>query len=369
MIKVPLIDLPGQVRPFKARILKDWALILERGAYINGPHGKAFEAELAAYLGARFVVGCNSGTDALVLSLRALGVGPGHSVLVPAFSFFATAEAVSLVGARPVFCDILPDSFLLDPEDALRRLTPDCRAAIPVHLFGRVFDVAGFRARLKAAGRPDLRILEDGCQSLGAELKGRKAGALGDAAAISFYPTKNLAAAGDAGALATDDADLAALARRLREHGMPRRYEHTEIGYNSRLDELQAAVLRRKLPKLDVWTRRRRELATAYARVLKGLPLGLPAQAAGDCWHQYTVRVPGGRRDALRDHLAAAGIGTSVFYPVCMHQQAPYAAGAPALPVAEAAAREVLSLPMFPGLTAAQMRAVGAAVRGFYAGR
>jgi dTDP-4-amino-4,6-dideoxygalactose transaminase len=366
MNKVPLIDLPAQVKPLKAAILKDWAAALDAGAYINGAHVKGFEAELAAYLGVKHVVACNSGTDALLLMLRGLGIGKGDEVIVPTFSFFATAEVVSLAGGKPVFCDILADSYLLDPADALRRLSPRTKAIMPVHLFGRVFDVAALRRALDKAGRKDVLILEDAAQSLGAVSKGRKAAALGKAAGISFYPTKNLAAAGDAGALATDDADLAQAARRLREHGMPVRYTHTEIGYNSRLDELQAAVLRHKLPRLDRWNAARRQKAASYAKLLKGLPLGLPVQGEGDVWHQYTVRVPGGKRDALREHLVAAGIGCSVFYPVCMHQQKPYQKGAPKLPVAEQAAREVLSLPMFPELTAAQQKAVAEAVRAFY---
>jgi dTDP-4-amino-4,6-dideoxygalactose transaminase len=365
---VPLIDLAAQVRPLRAGILKDWARILDSGAYINGAHGKGLEAELASYLGVKFVVGCNSGTDALLLILRAMGVGPGDEVLVPAFSFFASAEAVSLAGAKPVFCDIVAGGFLLDAADAVRRLTPRTRAVMPVHIFGKVFDVAALKARLKKAGRPDVAVIEDACQSLGATtLKGgRKSGSLGRAAAISFYPTKNLSAAGDAGALATDDAELAAAARRLREHGSPQRYVHTEIGYNSRLDELQAAVLRRKLPRLDRWIAARRRHALAYGRLLKGLPLVLPAPAPGDAWHQYTVRVPGGKRDALREHLAAAGVSSAVFYPACMHQQKPYAAGAPKLPVAEKAATEVLSLPIFPEMSAGQLAEVAGAVRRFY---
>jgi len=367
-VKVPLIDLAAQARPLKAAILKDWARILDQGAYINGEHGRLFEAELAAHLGVKFVVGCNSGTDALVLALRAAGVGPGDEVIVPAFSFFATAEAVSLVGAAPVFCDIVADSFLLDTGEAMKRLGPRCKAVLPVHLFGRVFDVDGLKARLRKAGRGDLAVIEDACQSLGASRAG-KPGPLvrGLASAISFYPTKNLSAAGDAGALATDDADLAALARRLREHGSPKRYVHTEIGYNSRLDELQAAVLRRKLPKLDRWVAARRRHALSYGRLLKGLPLGLPAQAPGDAWHQYTVRVPEGKREALREHLALNGVASSVFYPVCMHQQGPYAARAPKLPEAERAAAEVLSLPFFPEMSAGQLAAVADAVRRFYA--
>jgi dTDP-4-amino-4,6-dideoxygalactose transaminase len=366
-VKVPLIDLAAQVRPLKAAILKDWARILDGGAYINGVHLKSLEAELASYMGVRFVVGCNSGTDALVLALRALGIGPGDEVLVPAFSFFASAEAVSLVGAKPVFCDIVADSFLLDPFEVVRKLTPRTRGVMPVHLFGRVFDVEDLKARLKKAGRHEVAVIEDACQSLGASRPGGKAAVQGAAAAISFYPTKNLAAAGDAGALATDDEKLANLARRLREHGMPQRYVHTEIGYNSRMDEVQAAVLRRKLPKLDAYVALRRRHALSYTRLLKGLPLGLPAQGSGGAWHQYTVRVPGGRREALREHLAGLGIGSSVFYPVCMHQQKPYAVRAPKLPVAERAAAEVLSLPFFPELSASQISAVAAAVRQFYA--
>jgi dTDP-4-amino-4,6-dideoxygalactose transaminase len=367
LIGVPLIDLPAQVRPLKAAILKDWAEALDKGAYINGPHGKAFEAELAQYLGVKHVVGCNSGTDALLLAVRALGIGPGDEVLVPSFSFFATAEVVSLAGAKPVFCDIRPDSYLLDLGEVKKKLTRRTKAVMPVHLFGRIFDVAELQALLKRLKRPDVKVIEDSAQALGALAKGKRAGALGDAAGISFYPTKNLAAAGDAGALAIHDDTVAATARRLREHGMPVRYTHSEIGYNSRLDELQAIALRHKLPRLDRWNAARRERAARYAKLFKGLPLGLPQQGAGDVWHQYTVRVKDGRREALRQHLVAAKIGCSVFYPTGMHSQAPYAKGAPKLPVTEAAGAEVLSLPMFPELTAAQQGAVAKAVREFYA--
>jgi dTDP-4-amino-4,6-dideoxygalactose transaminase len=364
---VPLIDLSLQVKPVKAAILKDWAEALDKGAYINGPHGKALEAELAKFLGVKHVVGCNSGTDALLLAVRALGIGPGDEVLVPSFSFFATAEVVSLAGAKPVFCDIRPDSCLLDLGEVRKKLTRRTKAIMPVHLFGRVFDVAELKALLKKAGRADVKVIEDTAQALGATLKGKRAGSLGEAAGISFYPTKNLAAAGDAGALATNDDAVAATARRLREHGMPQRYTHTEIGYNSRLDELQAIALRHKLPLLDRWNAARRQRAERYAKLFKGLPLGLPQQGAGDVWHQYTVRVKGGKREALRQHLVAAKIGCSVFYPTGMHQQKPYAKGAPKLPVTEAAGAEVLSLPMFAELTAAQQSTVAKAVREFFA--
>lgn len=364
---VPMIDLGAQVKPIRKGVLKDWAEILDKTAYIHGPHGKAFEAELAAYLGVKHVVGCNSGTDALLLALRALQVGPGDEVIVPAFSFFATAEVVSLCGAKPVFCDIEPGSFLLNLGDVKKKLNLKTRAIMPVHLFGRAFDVPALKSLLKQARRSDVAIVEDTAQALGATLGRAKAGALGDAAGISFYPTKNLSAAGDAGALATNSDTLAAAARRLREHGMPVRYTHSEIGYNSRLDELQAAVLRRKLPLLDRWNKGRSAAAERYHKLLKGLPLGLPVQPKGGVWHQYTVRVAGGRRDALAAQLRERGIGCAVFYPTGMHQQAPYAQNRPHLPETEAAGAQVLSLPMFPQLSAAQQSRVADAIRDFFA--
>lgn len=364
---VPMIDLGAQVKPIRKAVLKDWAQILDKTAFIHGPHGKAFEAELAKYLGVKHVVGCNSGTDGLLLALRALQVGPGDEVIVPAFSFFATAEVVSLCGAKPVFCDIEPGSFLLSLDQVKKKLNLRTRAIMPVHLFGRPFDVPALKALLKQAKRSDVAIVEDTAQALGAVLGGVKAGAMGDAAGISFYPTKNLSAAGDAGALATNSDTLAAAARRLREHGMPVRYTHSEIGYNSRLDELQAAVLRRKLPLLDGWNKARAAAALRYHKLLKDLPLVLPAQPKGGVWHQYTVRVAGGRRDALSAHLREQGIGNAVFYPTGMHQQAPYAGNRPKLPETEAAGTQVLSLPMYPQLVAKQQARVAAAIRDYFA--
>jgi dTDP-4-amino-4,6-dideoxygalactose transaminase len=362
-----MIDLRAQLKGLKAGILKDWAAALDNAAYINGPHGKAFEAALAKYLGVKHVVGCNSGTDALLLALRAVGVGPGDEVVVPGFSFFASAEVVSLCGATPVFCDINDADFMLDLGDAARKLSKRTKAVMPVHLFGRAYDVEALRAMLKKRGRADVAVIEDSAQALGAKLRGRRAGAMGTASGISFYPTKNLSAAGDAGALATDDDALAAAARRLREHGMPKRYTHSEIGYNSRLDELQAAVLRRKLPKLDAWNAGRRRAAGRYSALLKGLPLRLPAQVAGDVWHQYTVRVAAERRDALVAHLQANGIGCAVFYPAGMHKQAPYLRLKASLPRTDRAASEVVSLPMYPQLSLAQQKRVAAVIRGFFA--
>jgi dTDP-4-amino-4,6-dideoxygalactose transaminase len=363
---VPLLDLVAQLKPLKAAILKDWAQALEKGQFINGPHGHALESELAAYLGCAAVAGCNSGTDALFLILRALDIGPGDEVLVPAFSFFATAEAVSLVGAKPVFCDIEPSTYLLSLAEVSKKLTSRTKAVMPVHLFGLPMDLQPL-AQLLQKKRSKAVIVEDTAQAVGAMVRGKRAGALGVAAGISFYPTKNLSAAGDAGAVATHDKALAARVKRLREHGMPQRYHHDEIGYNSRLDELQAIVVRHKLKHLDPWNAARRGLAARYHVGLQGLPLGLPLQHPGAVWHQYTLRVPQGKREALREHLAKAGIASAVFYPIPMHRQKPYLKGAPRLPESERAADEVLSLPVFPELSAAQQGRVVSAIQRFYA--
>lgn len=363
---VPLIDLPAQVAPLKKAILNDWANALDKGQFIHGPHGTALETELAAYLGCAATVGCNSGTDALFLILRALDIGPGDEVLVPAFSFFATAEAVSLVGAKPVFCDIDHGTFLLSLEEVGKKLTARTKAVMPVHLFGLPMDLQPLAKLLEKRRASKVVIVEDTAQAVGATVRGKHAGALGVAAGISFYPTKNLSAAGDAGAVATHDKALAARVKRLREHGMPQRYHHDEIGYNSRLDELQAIVVRHKLKHLDKWNAARRGLAARYDLGLRGLPVGLPLQHPGAVWHQYTLRVPGGRREALRQHLQEAGVASAVFYPIPMHKQKPYLKLAPKLPVAEQAAAEVLSLPIFPEMSAAQQGRVITAIHRFY---
>jgi dTDP-4-amino-4,6-dideoxygalactose transaminase len=363
---VPLIDLKAQLRPLKARILKGWASALDTGTFINGPAVQAFEAEAAKFAGARFAIACNSGTDALYILLRALGVGPGDEVLVPAFSFFATAEAVSLVGAKPVFCDIRADDFLLDLNEVRAKLSDRSKAVIPVHLFGLPMDLRPLKELCK--GR-NIKILEDTAQAFGARTPEGMAGACGDAGALSFYPTKNLNACGDAGLMLTNDPETARLARELKEHGSPQRYVHRQIGYNSRMDELQAIALRIKLPLLRKWNAARAKAAASYAKGLAGLPLVLPMQDKACVWHQYTVRVSGGRRDQLKAHLAKLGIASAVFYPEPMHVQTPYAASAPHLKVAESAGREVLSLPMFAEIKPAQLKAVVDGIKSFYAGR
>jgi dTDP-4-amino-4,6-dideoxygalactose transaminase len=325
--------------------------VLRSGRFISGPNVAALEEELASYLGTAHAVTVNSGTDALVIGLRSMGIGPGDEVVTSPFSFFATAEAVSAVGATPVFADIDPVTLTLDPDDVEAKLTARTRAVIPVHLFGQAADLDRLGA---LAHRHGLRVLEDVAQAAGALLHGRRLGTFGDAGAFSFFPTKNLGAFGDGGLLVTDDDDLAAVARMLRTHGGVAKYRNELVGYNSRLDELQAAVLRVKLPGLDRSNQRRREVAARYAARLRGIPgLGLPVERPGAChvYHQYTVRIGGGRRDELRRHLAEDGIATMVYYPVPIHRLPVYAHRAVAgLPHAEQAADEVLSLPMWPDL-------------------
>jgi len=365
-VKVGLLNLPRQLKPLRKGILKGWAETLDRGSYIMGPHVKALEAECAKALSVKYALGCNSGTDALVILLRAAGCGPGDEVLVPAFSFFATAEAVSLVGAKPVFCDVRHSDLCLDIQDVKRRITRKTKAVIPVHLFGVPFDTRALRALLAGKAKQKVAIIEDACQAIGARAASGPVGGLGFGAAFSFYPTKNLGAAGDAGLITTDDEAVATACRELRDHGSLKRYYHRVIGYNSRLDELQAVVLRAKLPKLASWNKKRASVAKAYLKGMQGLPLTLPPADARSVWHQFTIRLDASKRDALKAHLESRGIGCAVFYPVPMHLQAPYKAKAPRLPQAERAAHEVLSLPIYAELNAPEIKAVIQGVRSFF---
>ena len=361
---IPMLDLVAELDEFGDEIAEALRAVLDSGRYVLGPEVEAFEREAAEFLGARFAVGLNSGTDALAIGLRALGVGPGDEVVTTGFSFFATAEAIAAAGAVPVFADIEPDGFNLDPGALEARVGPRTRAILPVHLFGypAAMDEIG-----AVAERHGLPVLEDAAQAFGARLGARRAGTLGHAAAFSFYPSKNLGALGDAGLLVTGDPDVAARARSLRDHGAgPRRYENETLGYNSRLDELQAAALRVKLRRLEEFNARRRRAAQAYAERLAALPGGragepsgiaLPAERAGahHVFHQYTVRLPAARRDAVRAALARAGIASEVYYPRTLAQLAPFARQECELPRAESAAREVLSLPIGPTLADPQI--------------
>ena len=363
-MKVPLIDLPREYHTIAPEIDRAIHDVVTGGQFILGPEVKAFEKEFAAYCGAEHAIGVASGTDALRLALEALGVGPGDEVIVPAFTFVATAEVVSQLGAVPIFADVEPRFFGLEAADVERRLTPRTRAVVPVHLYGHPADVSALRRITDPRG---IWVVEDAAQAVGADYDGRRVGSLGHVACFSFFPTKNLGAYGDGGALTTSDDGLAARLRLLRQHGSRVKYVHEGPGWCSRLDEIQAAVLRVKLRHLETWTERRRALAATLRQALSGLPLTLPAEGptARHVYHLFTVRTP--RRDALREHLEREGIATAVHYPVPVHRQPVYrAAASTALPVSEQASAEVLSLPFFPEMRADEVDAVVAAVQAFF---
>jgi dTDP-3-amino-3,4,6-trideoxy-alpha-D-glucose transaminase len=348
-VSIPLFATRAAVEPLLDEVAERQRRVLESGRYVLGPEVEAFEAELAGYLGVRHCVGLASGTDALAIGLRALGVGPGDEVVVPAFTYYATAEAVAAIGAVPVFCDVDPSTMTMTAATAEPALGERAAALLPVHLFG---NPAPMGELLELARDRDLRLLEDAAQAVGAEYGGRKAGALADAGAFSFFPSKNLGGFGDGGALVTDDNEVAALARRLRSHGSDDRRLHLEVGYNSRLDELQAAGLRVLLPHLDEWSRARRAVATAYAKGGLGDVLLLPAETEGglSCYHLYVVRSD--RRDEIAAALAAEGIETRSYYTTPVHRQPAMAGHAPngELLVSERAAATSLALPMGPAL-------------------
>ncbi len=378
-LTVPFLDLRAQDRTVGAAVRAAIAEVLATQQFVLGPHVARFEAAMAAYCGVPHAIGVGSGTDALVLALAALGVGPGTAVLTTPFSFFATASAIVRLGARPLFADIDPRTFTLDPasaEAALAHAPLPVVGMLPVHLFGRLAAMDRLGA---LAARHGLWIVEDAAQAVGARVGDRRAGAWGRAGCLSFYPTKNLGGLGDGGMVLTADAALAARVRRDRHHGQVSPYEHAAVGLCSRLDALQAAALGAKLPHLERWNARRREVAGRYAAAFAaaglagtpGAPLVLP-EPAGEAhvFHQYVVRARG--RDALAAHLAHRGVGTQVYYPTPLHRQ-PALAAAALTPVplleAERAAAEVLALPIYPELTAAQVTQVVEAVADFYRGR
>jgi dTDP-4-amino-4,6-dideoxygalactose transaminase len=360
-----MLDVSRENKRLEAEIDAALAEVCRSGAFVHGPACAKFEAAMADYCGTKHAVGCASGSDALLLALLALGVGPGDEVIVPSFTFFATASAVWRLGAKPVFADIRPDTFNLDPADVLYKLTTATKAIIPVHLFGHCAQMDEIWQIVTAArGIP---IIEDACQAIGAAYRGRRAGSLGTAAAFSFYPTKNLGGFGDGGLITTNDGELAAKLRVLRDHGQQPRYYHHFVGLNSRLDALQAAVLSVKLPRLDGWAAARAAHAARYEEEFaeRGLEdlIVAPSVAEGcrHVWNQYTVRVQDGRRDALQKYLADRKIGSAIYYPVPLHLQQCFAAlgyEEGSLPVTEQACREVLSLPVYPELTGAEQDTV-----------
>ncbi len=449
---IPILDLKRQYASIKPEIDAAIQRVVESGRFILGPEVEALEKEIAAYCGVKHAIGVASGTDALLLSLRAVGIGPGDGVIVPSFTFFATAGVVHNVGATPIFCDIDPRTFNLDP-DSVREIMargpwpvasgtpqgipPTChkpqatgditchsphatcastgrnpqatsctpKAVIPVHLYGQMADMD---AIMELAHEFGLYVIEDAAQSIGAEYVGqvassqwpvdegsppptshtpqatrhspqatrhkpqaKKAGTIGHLGCFSFFPTKNLGAYGDGGMVVTDDDELAERVRMLRVHGSKPKYYHHIVGYNSRLDALQAAILRAKLPHLDAWTAARGRIAGRYDELLAGVPgIELPYRAAGrtHIFHQYTIRVADGKRDALHEHLKAQGIGTEIYYPLPLHLQQCFAHlgyQEGDLPESEKASREALSLPMFPELTDEEQAFVTNAIRSF----
>lgn len=370
---LPLLDLNRGHSPLREEILAAIAGVVDSGRFLFGPDCERLESSVAALCGVDHAVGCASGSDALLLALMALDVGPEDEVIVPSFTFFATASAPWRLGATPVFVDIDPLTLNLDPAQISAAITPRTKAIIPVHLFGQCADMAPI---LTIAQARAIHVVEDAAQAIGAKYFGQAAGSLADVGCLSFYPTKNLGGFGDGGMLTTSSDALASRLRLLAAHGMSPRYFHQEVGVNSRLDSLQAAVLNVKFTRLAAWTIARQENAARYGELFwaAGLDevLGLPHTAAGreHVWNQYTIRVPKGRRDALRAHLSMAGIGSEIYYPLPLHRQACFASlgyGAGSLPETERAAAEVLSLPIFPELTAAEQERVVCQIGKFYA--
>ena len=407
-LPVPLLDVNAQNLPLEAELTAAFQRVLRSGQFIMGPDIAALEQEIAQMVGVKHAIGVSSGTDAILLALMSLGIGPGDEVLCPTFTFFATAGCIARVGATPVFVDVDPLTFNFDAADAARKVTLRTKAIIPVHLFGQCADMD---AVMRLAQEHNLAVIEDAAQSLGAVYKGRAAGAIGQFGAYSFFPSKNLGALGDAGMLVANDDALADKARLLRTHGSRPKYFHKHIGGNFRLDSLQAAFLRVKLPHYRDYTARRQANAAWYTEKLSKipgavlatdanhqssiinhqlptliLPVALPDRGTAGptsssnletrtstleslhIWNQYTLRVLGaGRRDALRKHLADRGIATEIYYPVPMHRQEcfAYLAAQNSCPVATQLADEVLSIPIFPELTEAQRRDVVDAISAF----
>jgi dTDP-4-amino-4,6-dideoxygalactose transaminase len=368
-IKVPLLDLEAQHRPLRAELLAAITRVCDSQRFIQGPEVEALEQELAAFLGVRHAIGVSSGTDALLMALMALGIGAGDEVITTSYSFFATAGSIARVGARPVFVDIDRSTWNIDASAVEAAITPKTKAIIPVHLFGQSADL---RPILDIARRASLPIIEDAAQAIGARYDGKPVGTWGTVGCFSFFPSKNLGAFGDAGLVTTADADLAERLRMLREHGGHTKYEHAIVGGNFRLDALQAAVLRVKLPHLPAWSAARQRNAARYRTLFAeaglssrvALPIEVPGRT--HTYNQFVVRVAD--RDRLRTHLDKEGIGTEVYYPIPLHLQECFASSGHrrgAFPVAEAAAAEALALPIYGDLVAGQQQHVVDAIRTF----
>lgn len=351
---IPAFDIKQQYSIIEAEVSAAVLEVLASGRYIGGPIVANFEQQFADYTGVSECVGCNSGTDALFLALRALNIGAGDEVITTPFTFIATAEVISAVGAVPVFVDIDPTTFNLSVEQVAAAITSKTKAIIPVHLFGQLVDMT---ALMDVAQAHNLLVVEDCAQSTGASWAGQKVGSIGHIGCFSFYPTKNLGAYGDGGAITTNDPEIAAKLRVLKEHGQKNRYYYEEIGVNSRLDAIQAAILQIKLRYLDIWNNQRRQIASRYHQFLNQISdMIAPQELAGGMgvWNQYTIRVLGNKRDLIRAQLQERGVNTMVYYPHPLHLQPVYQSlgyKQGQLTVAEQACQEVLSLPMFPELS------------------
>ncbi len=365
-MNIPLVDLRQQYAPLKAEILEGISHVLDGMQLFLGENVQRFEAEFAAFCGARYGIGVSDGTAALHILLRAMGVGPGDEVITVSHTFIATAEAIILAGAHPVFVDIDPKTYLMDVAQVESKLTPRTKAIMPVHLYGQTVDMDPL---LELAAKHGLRVIEDACQAHGATYKGKKAGSLGDGAAFSFYYSKNLGAYGEGGLVTTSDPELARRVRMIRDHGSERRYQHEVVGWNGRLDEIQAAVLRCKLPHLDRWNEQRRKHAHQYTQLFKNGPVTTPTECPTNrhVYHLYVIRAP--QRDELQAWLKQRGVSTGIHYPVPLHQQKAlrflgYNTGD--LPATERIAGEILSLPLYPELNSDQVQYVADSIAAFY---
>jgi dTDP-4-amino-4,6-dideoxygalactose transaminase len=367
MKKIPFVDLKRQYKEIGRRVEPAIERVLRSARYISGPQVARFEKEFAAYCGTKFAIGVSSGSDALLLALKMLGIGKDDEVITTPFTFVSTVDTILRCGARPVFADIRPDTLNIDPEQIRSKITSKTKAVIPVHMYGSICDMSAIRS---AARQHGLKIIEDACQAHGAEYRGKRSGSLGTAGCFSFYPSKNLGACGDAGMITTNSATVYRTATVLREYGQKKKYNHQLVGYNARLDEIQAAILRVKLKKLDTWNRKRRSLAERYMKGLEDIEaITLPShnRHAIPVYHLFVIRVSG--RDRLRDHLTRGGTGTGLHYPYPLHLQKAYrdlGYGKGSLPGAEKAAKRVLSLPMFPQLKKEEIDRVIGQIRTYY---
>lgn len=365
---VPLIDLHQQHQDLLPELRETFERVVDSGQFILGPFTETFERALASKCGARHAIGVSSGTDALLLAMMALGIGPEDEVITTPFTFVATAGSIARLGARPVFVDIDPTTYNIEVEEIAGAITARTKAIIPVHLFGLPVDMGPL---MDLARRENLHVIEDAAQAVGARDGDTAVGAIGDVGCFSFYPTKNLPAMGDAGAVTTNDDALAEKLRMLRVHGADQGYHFPLIGGNFRIDAMHAAMLSVKLERLDGWIERRRELANRYGRKLESVPVSTPfePEALYHVYNNYTIRVRGGQREALRHHLDASGIGNRVYYPIALHRQPAFAYlgyGPGSLPRAETACEQVLSLPLYPEMTDEQQDEVIGAVREFF---